>query len=127
MFPDPVKSTPVLDKYLNSDYAIIFMVREDHDRLLEFRRAVDPAVWYLINQKLTNYTCVRLGWTGHLRTLLKIKATEGVAFVKSKTLVKEMEGFKLEDFKKTLKAFEPSKKLPAAKDTKSQDVCCIIL
>ncbi|KAJ2398969.1 hypothetical protein GGI23_002934 [Coemansia sp. RSA 2559] len=129
MFPNPIKSKAMLDKYLDSDYAIIFMAREDHDRLLEFRRAVDPAVWHLINQRLLNYTCVRLGWTAHLRALLKIKATEGVAFVKSKTLVKEMEGFNLDDFKKTLKEFDPHKKLAVAKEKKKegQDACCIIL
>ncbi|KAJ2558047.1 hypothetical protein EV175_000987 [Coemansia sp. RSA 1933] len=121
MFSDPIKSKAMLDKYLESDYAIIFMVREDHDRLLEFRRAVNPAVWHLIHERLTNYTCVRLGWTAHLRALLKVKATEGVVFVKSKNLVKEMEGFKLEEFKKTLKEFEPHKKMSPPKEEKKNE------
>ncbi|KAJ1666049.1 hypothetical protein IW140_005853 [Coemansia sp. RSA 1813] len=128
MFSDPIKSKAMLTKYLDSDYAIIFMVREDHDRLLEFRRACNPAVWHLINQRYLNYTCVRLGWTGHLRALLKIKATEGVVFVKNNTLVKEMQGFDLEEFKKTLTAFDPNKKLPdPKKKKKGTNVCCLIL
>ncbi|KAJ2514184.1 hypothetical protein GGI11_004166 [Coemansia sp. RSA 2049] len=124
MFPKPVKSKAMLDKFMDSDYVIIFMVNENHERMLEFRRACNKAVWHLINQRLLSYTCVRQGWTGHLRALLKVKATEGVVFVKKKTLVKELQGFDIDDFKKTLKEFDPHKKLA---DKKKPDTCCVLL